>query len=228
MLPCMYRCCSGITRDCPRDAQMLFSASRCCPRIVIYHPGCPDVAPGCPYVALYVQMLLHDSQRSHRVMRCWSGCPDVAPGVQMLRQHTQISSRMLTCHPRVPRFYPRILRYRSGCPDVVMGAVVLPCMYRCCSSILRYHPGCPDVAPGGQTLPQAALLSPLGAQLSHLGSGSHWQRCCHPGESHHLQLQFPLPVLQVLVPSAQPDLGCPPQPTRHCGFLQEAMPGCGK
>lgn len=169
MLPCRYRCCSGITRDCHRDAQMLLSASRCCPRMVIYHPGCPDVAPGCPYVALNVQMLLHVSQRSHRVMRCWSGCPDVAPGVQMLRQHTQISSRMLRCHPRVPRFYPRILRYHSGCPDVVMGAVVLPCMYRCCSSILKYHPGCPDVAPGGQTLPQAALLSPLGAQLSH-----HW------------------------------------------------------
>lgn len=75
-------------------------------------------------------------------------------GAQILSQDTQISLRVPRC----------CYGWRGIAPHVQMllqHTQIPPRVPRCC--------------PGGQTLPQAALLSPLGAQLSHLGSGSHWQ-----------------------------------------------------
>lgn len=77
----MYRCCSGVTRDCPRNAHLWLWVPRCC-------HGCPNVPSAHSSIPQDTQMLPQVSRRHPRILRYHSRCPDVA---QMLLQSALLS-----------------------------------------------------------------------------------------------------------------------------------------
>lgn len=148
------------TQVAPRMPRCCLTVSKCCSRILIYHPGCPDVVQG-------VQMFPMDSQLPLRVPRCCSRCcprilryhpgyADVTPGhsdavqvAQKMLQDTQVSPTVPRSCPGVSRCCPRVFRCHPGCSGTTQITPGFP----------DVAPNCPTTTPGCSTVP--LWVSPL-------------------------------------------------------------------